>query len=94
MLDDYWRKLLAEKDDMSSVSSVIWTMIIFGGASALIALYLLDTKTDFQPLTKGIAAIFSGVVVGALAASARWFRIVACYSSVILCLLWLFRAFA
>jgi hypothetical protein len=94
MLGWHWRKLLKEEDEMTALGSAIWTGIVFGGAAALLALYLLDQRTQLSPLLKGIISILSGMVIGGLAANFRAFRYAAIMSVAILTVLFALRAWS
>ena len=91
MLNRHWRRLLSEETDTQSVGAAIWTMIIFGGASALAVAYTLETRTHLPPLVRGFAAIACGLGVGGVAASFRWARYTAILFAALVGVAWLLR---
>ena len=72
-----WLRLAQEETETTTVGSILFAAIVFGGATALVVLYLLETKTSIAPGLRGAAAIISGLAVGGLAASFRLVRILA-----------------
>ena len=92
-INRHWQRLAQEETETTTVGSVLFAGIVFGGATALIVLYLLQTKTSMSPGLCGTAAIISGLAIGSLAASFRWIRILAIASIALVVLVRLGLAF-
>jgi len=76
-INRHWQRLAQEETETTTVGSILFAGIVFGGATALVVLYLLQMKTSMSPGLCGAAAILSGLTIGGLAASFRWIRILA-----------------
>ena len=86
------RRLFDEQTEMDTTGVVVWALIIYGGATALVVLYLLDTQTSLPGFLKGLCSLASGAAVGGLAASYRWARRASVAAIVLASMLWMIRA--
>lgn len=89
-----WKKMFAESSEMDSAGVTLWSAIIFGGLSSLVALYLMDTQTQLPGFLKGAASISVGVTVGGFAASSKFFRRFSAVVCTGLWVLWIIRLIA
>ncbi len=89
-----WEKMFSEESDMDTAGTVIWTMTVFGGGTALVLLYFLDTRTEWPPVLRALSCLAGAVLVGGLAASFRWVRWLSSIAACVIFVLWSLRRLA